>query len=417
MKKGKLHYGFIVALATGIMVFPNCFVFSTGGLFYTPVCEEFGISTTAIGLASTILLGTLALVLPIMNYLFNKYDTKIILTLAVCLMAGGWIVRAVSTNIWYFYVSAVMQAFGFGWISNLAGSILANNWFKKNVGMIISMQALIPALGTLVMGPVGGLIIQTYGWRVCYWVWAAIVLVTGLPMTLFVIKKKPEDMGLLPYGYEEVQSETNVAATYKRTGLDMVKALKTPAFWAVGFAIGTFATATTYNSYIPGYSTEVLGVSLVTAGIMTSCISIGSMGGKFFLGVILDKNASVGNVVTTAIGLVSILGMIVFSKSVFMIGLFCVLFGITYGALNVSFAAFVRDLFGEKDYSKIWPNIVIFISIFGAIAHSLFAIFIDLFGQAKAPYVSVTCFVISIGLQLVAIFNAKKHRAEWTTEE
>lgn len=78
--KGGLHFGYVVAAGIFILMFPMGFILNAAGIFYTPVAEEFGISQTAFGIHIAITEATMALMLPTINKLFRKYDTRITIT-------------------------------------------------------------------------------------------------------------------------------------------------------------------------------------------------------------------------------------------------------------------------------------------------------------------------------------------------
>ena len=52
-------------------------------------------------------------------------------------------------------------------------------------------------------------LLGAYGWRSTYRIMALIILVLALPAALFILRKRPEDMGLLPYGSEDSTIENS----------------------------------------------------------------------------------------------------------------------------------------------------------------------------------------------------------------
>ena len=49
-------------------------------------------------------------------------------------------------------------------------------------------------IGGFILSPLITLWIEHYGWRATYMIYASIVLIVLLPISLFVFKEKPEDM-------------------------------------------------------------------------------------------------------------------------------------------------------------------------------------------------------------------------------
>ena len=67
--------------------------------------------------------------------------------------------------------------------------------------MSIAMAGI--GVGGTIFSPVITWLLGAYGWRSTYRIMALIILVLALPAALFILRKRPEDMGLLPYGSED----------------------------------------------------------------------------------------------------------------------------------------------------------------------------------------------------------------------
>ena len=86
-KKSGLHYGYLVVLGVFLLMFPMSFILNAASIFYTPVSEELGVTQTAFGLHIAITEATMALMLPTINKIFRKYDTRI--TITACMVLGS----------------------------------------------------------------------------------------------------------------------------------------------------------------------------------------------------------------------------------------------------------------------------------------------------------------------------------------
>ena len=117
-KKG-LHFGYIVAAGVFILMFPMGFILNAAGIFYTPVSEEFGISQTMFGLHIAITEATMALMLPTINKLFRKYDTRITITACMAMEGVAYGINSMAHSVWVFYVNGfILGCCLRGWYPN-----------------------------------------------------------------------------------------------------------------------------------------------------------------------------------------------------------------------------------------------------------------------------------------------------------
>ena len=94
------------------------------------------------------------------------------------------------------------------------GAIILGNWFKKKTGMAVGISAAFSGLVGMIGSSFLGMAIPAFGWRVSYVAVGIVSTALVLPISLFILRYKPEEMGLLPYGAENV--EQRLYQTYQR---------------------------------------------------------------------------------------------------------------------------------------------------------------------------------------------------------
>lgn len=281
----------------------------------------------------------------------------------------------------------------------------------------MSIITLGQGIAGIIFGAVGGHIIQNMGWRTCYWVWAILTLIIGLPCSLFVIRKTPQEMGLMPLGYEEEQDTKVEKAVVK--GISAKKAFKTAAFWLIGLGIGLNTFGVYAATYINSY-TQALGYSAVMAGYITSAYSVGNLCGKAMLGTVADKiGASRSTCLAITLGIVGIGGVALFAESApfAIVFILTVCAGILNAAGNLVFPLLTRQVFGDREYAKIWPSVVIFLSFIGAFGLTAWGLLIDILGSYRSVMLMASgLLVVVLIMIMIAAAQGKKLRAEWTEE-
>ena len=69
------------------------------------------------------------------------------------------------------------------------------------MGISAAFSGLIGMIGSSFLG----MAIPAFGWRVSYMAVGIVSTALVLPISLFILRYKPEEMGLLPYGAEDVE--------------------------------------------------------------------------------------------------------------------------------------------------------------------------------------------------------------------
>ena len=127
----------------------------------------------------------------------------------------------------------------------------------------------------LIMSPVITSVIEAAGWRTGYLVLAGVSAVLILPASILIIRYKPQDKGMLPYGYVEGETvaETEETTEDSARGVSYARAIKSPAFFfCIGFLCLVQLTCC-MNQLFPTYAAEV-GFSPMVGGFMVSAASL-----------------------------------------------------------------------------------------------------------------------------------------------
>lgn len=101
-----------------------------------------------------------------------------------------------------FYCTAILLGICAPGCMYLPQSILVNNWFSKNRGLVMGLVMGSSGLGGILWGQLLPMLIQNNGWRNTFLLLAAIMGVLLLP-TSFFLHTKPEEIGMRPYGADQ----------------------------------------------------------------------------------------------------------------------------------------------------------------------------------------------------------------------
>ncbi len=409
-KKSGLHYGYLVVLGVFLLMFPMSFILNAASIFYTPVSEELGVTQTAFGLHIAITEATMALMLPTINKIFRKYDTRITITACMVLEGLAYLLNSIAQSVWVFYFSAFILGCCESLLIYLIIPVLVNNWFAKNSGLWIGVCGAAQGIAGAVFNSLGASIIATSGWRTCYVVWAVICVAVGVPVSLLFIRFKPEDKGLLPVGYT---GQAATAADIKVTGVDSRKALKMAAFYIVAFCPVLMAFGCNINFYFNSYYLSI-GMTTIMAGTAASAVMFGNMFGKLIIGVIADRSLKVATLCSGA-GLIAIpMFILVAPRLLWTAWIAAFLFGITYGACNTLGPILVKNLFGPRDFGAIWAQATRIQAIFVTVASVLWGLIVEHTGYVNGMWISFALFFIAVILGLKSIRDARAMQEQWS---
>ena len=140
------------------------------------------------------------------------------------------------TEVWMFIVSAAVIGICFSFTTGVCMSDVIDQWFSKSSGLAIGLAWGVNSLCTLLLSPVITLVIEQQGWRTGYIVLAAVSAAMILPASAFIIRLKPSDRNMLPYG--ETASETHERHSVDEredtlSGMALRDATKTPSFYSL----------------------------------------------------------------------------------------------------------------------------------------------------------------------------------------
>ena len=236
----RLYYGWLVL---GVSV-TGAFLASTTSQLFTgamlPDIEEgTGWSRSSITLAVTIGSMTAGFSSPIVGRLADRYGARYLTAAGAIVVAVGMFMLAFSSavHLILFYAGYIV---GRGVAQNtLAGVVprtTAVNWFRRMRGRSLGIVSMAIPLGGASLVPIAKLISSRYGWETVYVVFALVLLAVVVPLALLVLRRRPEDMGLLPDGDEEPEPAADDSTDRPKTATEgydfrLAQAMRTPAFW------------------------------------------------------------------------------------------------------------------------------------------------------------------------------------------
>ena len=408
------------------MFFPCAIILTCFGIFITPVTQYFGVPKVSFSLVFSVICLTMMVALPITGRLLKKYSMRTILTIDTLLCGLAYGAMGLVQAVWQLYICGVVIGIGLPGLIFLAVPTLIGNWFSKRVGFFTGLCFAFTGIGGALFNPIGSTLIASGsdGWRMCYFIFAAIILVCTLPFTFFVVRDKPSDLGLLPMGSGEKNVEASVGTSastdtksaHAQSGLDdgisAHKALRMPSFFMIGAFYALITLNQQISQFFPSYAATFAATApeiAAAGGLIAGAVMVGQAVGKVVLGALNDTSERIACFVGVLCGVVGLvlLWLKITALPIMLLG--AALFGVVYAMTTVETPILVRAVFGNKDYTIIYSRIAIVSSLMSAIALVVWSLIVDgsaggydiLFGLGFALMLS--CLILA----LFALRNAR----------
>ncbi len=286
---GRFYYGWVMLLCSFMCMF-ICYVIKANctSLFYTPVCEDLGISRTAFTQMNTVMTVTMLICSAFIGKIYKKFPVKFVLTGCVALTSACYLLMARATSLWQLYLLAAIQGFGWAGATNLPVTIMVSNWFGPKVkGTAMSIGMLGSGAGALVWVNVINRVIENSGWRMGYVAMGGINALM-IPIALLLVVSMPLDKGFATRVGDPTPEESANAVPAQKTGITGAQALKTLRWWLQWFAglttmIGASAFSTQCVAYFKDLGMDGAAAAAIYSGALGTLIL-----GKFLVGVLSD---------------------------------------------------------------------------------------------------------------------------------
>jgi sugar phosphate permease len=372
MKKGKLHYGWIV-IFMGLLTTIASHGF--GRMSYTIILpamkDGLNFNYTQLGLLGTgNFIGYLTMAI-IGGFLAARFGTRIIITFALILMGVTMILTGLAQSFGFAFTMRLLTGLGNG-AAFVPAMALGSAWFAmKKRGFASGIVSAGIGAGTLISGLVVPLILGAYGsegWRFAWYILGGAVLLISAIVYLFV-RSRPEDKGLHQFGSNQNDADSAVSSNSQRISpIQWTQVYKKAEVWYLGIVYFFFGLSyIIYMIFFAAYLVKEMGFSQEWAGGLWAMVG----GLSVFCGVIWggisdrigrNRGAALAYLV---LGLSYIIYALVKIKMGFYLS--AIMFGLTAWSIPVIMAAAAGDFVGPR----LAPAGLGFITLFFGIGQAL----------------------------------------------
>ena len=394
---------------------------SSFSVFFPPILDEFGWSrgSTAFMLSLNLLIyGFMA---PVAGALGDRWRPRTVMIVGIIILSIVTSGCAFARELWHFYLFfGILMPTATAFVGWPMIAPMLTHWFTQRRGLVLGL------------GQVGGgisfasavffaFVISQLGWRNAYFVQTGILAITILPLYFFLLRFRPEDKGLKPYGSEEIEipsvSKNDSLTTEQQLPHDWTLrgATKSHRMWLLLLSFLLFRGLVGYMvlAHQVQFAVDV-GYSSTFAASIFAMYGIFMVAGQFsaFLSDLIGREMTVTIATILSIGALVALISVGDTSQPWLLYIYAICFGYGSGLFIPTFFAGAADIFHGRHYGSISGILLTGVGTGGFIGPWLGGYIHDISGSYYDAFVIgiICCCIACVAFWIAAPRNAKKLR-------
>ena len=388
-RRSGIYYGWFIVAASFFVIMMTMGARNGVGVFVLPMSEEFNWSRSSISFAAALGILLNGVSQPILGNLYDRIGGRKLILYGATVIGITAFLLAFTFHIAYFiFVFGIVMAVAMSAGSITTGAVIVSKWFQRKRATAIGITAAGASVGGLILVPFTTYLIQLLDWRYSWAILGTMIIVLVLPVAFFVLRNKPEDMGLLPDG-DEAPKGSGSQRPRPKGPLEVDQwrhAFRSLPMWqlcATYFVCG-FTTLIMAFHFVPNAVES--GFSPATAATAFGVLSAMNTIGVLIVGPIADK---VGN--RTLLGLVYFFRGVGYVLLLTLPGqwglwVFAVVGGSSWIATVPLTTGLTADIYGLKKVGTLSGMVFLSHQIGGSIGIQFGGIMRDLTGSYTVPF-------------------------------
>lgn len=324
-------------------------------VFFLPISTDLHLSRAATAFVFSVVRLEGGIEGPFVGWFIDKFGAGRLIFVGALMAGVGYVVLSqVDSFLGFLLVFVLLIGLGFNLGFGNAGMAAANSWFVRRKALAMGIIAAGFSTGGLLV-PALTWAVESYGWRTAAIVLGIAIWLVVLPLSL-IVRRAPEDMGLLPDGDTRVlhsgSPQNNNGEANGYTDYTTRQALRSRSYWFLVAAMALYFTAqnTILTHMVPLLVDK--GMSLTTAaGAVGLLAAVGTVSRLLagFLGDRFPKRSLL--IGANLLGSLS-LGLLFFMNNQWQLYFFVTLWGLAASVAYINWSI-VGEYYGRKHFATI----------------------------------------------------------------
>ena len=386
----KFFYGWIIVAVGFLAHIASAFsISSTLAVFLKPLSQDLGLSRGAFSLirSGEILIGAAAA--PVIGTLLDRHGGRWLIAAGGLISGLGFLLLGQVRDFWQFmFVRWLLVSPGDTLMGSMVVNVSISQWFVRMRGRALALAGMGHGLAKVCMPVAAASLILYAGWRGAWVVFGLVTLALVVGPSLLFMRRRPEDMGLLPDGRTGARSENRApanktaSANPRSSATGEVtwtrrEALSTSAFWLIVITFGVSHVGVTgLNLHVFSFVSDQ-GHPVMVAALVMSIIAVMQFSTPMVWGLLAER----GNVARLIMAkfVIQAAGVLLALSDPGLVSLYAgfFLYGIGMGGTSILAEMIWANYFGRASLGKIRGMGSLITSAFSAGGPPFFGLLFD----------------------------------------
>jgi MFS family permease len=400
--ESKFFYGWTIVAVGFLAHIASAFsISSTLSVFLKPLSNDLGISRGVFSLirSGEIVIGAFAA--PWVGTLLDRHGGKWLMAIGGLVCGTGFLLLGQARGLLQFLLCRwLLVSPGDSFMGSMVVNVSISRWFIRMRGRALALASMGHGLAKVGMPPLAASLIVYAGWRTAWVIFGLLTLLLVVAPSLLFMRRRPEDMGLVPDGAAVVQNETasvseHHSAKARPSAIADIawsrrEALRTPAFWLIVTTFGVAHVGVTgLNLHVFAFVSDQGHPEMVAALVM-SIIAFMQFSTPMVWGLLAER-ANIARLIMAKF-LIQAAGILLALSSQDLFALYAgfFLYGIGMGATSILAEMIWANYFGRASLGKIRGMGSLVTSAFSAAGPPFFGL---LFDHTQSYFLSFSIFI------------------------
>ncbi len=394
---------------------------NTYGVFLPFIVQDTGWATSQVSIFMTVSAWSTMAFYFVGAKVLSRFNTKVVTVIGGLGVCIGLFLLSTVTQVWHLYICTFLIGTSLAFCALNIIPLLINNWFIKHRNLVMGISYVFTSVAGAIFNPLFASLSVAHGWRYTYRIAACIGLIYVVLALLFVAGK-PSDVGLRPYGIsesEEMKDVKDQVEIKEFPGIPAKYAFRTATFWLILLFVVNNSFCTGFNQHwvnlgVTSGFDPVKAATLTTIGMISSSIF------KIVEGRMSDSKFGIMKtaIVCSVVPLIAMIILIVAGTASYsVVAIACFLFGVGIAMTQLMPPQLVRDMYGMRSYSTLYPIAFMAMSLGTGFTYTLHGVFIQAAGSYMGSFIfNSCCYVVGIIVLTIGFKLSKNAKAKYWRE-